>query len=151
MPRIEREAEVSWEGSVARGAGHMTAASSGSFEGLPFSLPSRIERVAGRTSPEELLAAAHGGCFAMSLGSELARVGAEVAHLSVHCTITMDEVGDRGHQIVHSSIVATATGTGFDAETLARVAEEADRGCPFSTLLRNAGAGVEVTASMGSV
>jgi osmotically inducible protein OsmC len=65
VPRIERVAEVSWEGNAARGAGALTAASSGAFAGLPYSLASRIGSPDGRTSPEELLAAAHGGCFTM--------------------------------------------------------------------------------------
>ena len=114
MPRIVREAELSWDGTLSRGAGHLTAASSGAFEALPFSLPSRVASPEGKTSPEELLAAAHGGCFTMSLAGELAKLGATVEHLHVHCTITMDEVVGVGHQIVHSAIVATASGEGVE-------------------------------------
>ena len=60
MPRIERKAQIVWEGNVARGAGSITAAS-GAFTDLPYSLPSRIGQPEGKTSPEELLAAAQGG------------------------------------------------------------------------------------------
>jgi lipoyl-dependent peroxiredoxin len=71
MPRIVREAGVAWTGNLARGAGAITAATSGAFAALPFSLPTRIGDADGRTSPEELLAAAHAGCYAMSLANEL--------------------------------------------------------------------------------
>ena len=65
MPRIQREASVAWEGSLSRGTGTMTAGRArSSYRSIS---PSRIERVAEKTSPEELLAAAHGGCFATSL------------------------------------------------------------------------------------
>jgi lipoyl-dependent peroxiredoxin len=148
MPRIVREAELSWDGSLARGAGHLTAATSGAFEALPFSLPSRVADPEGKTSPEELLAAAHGACFTMSLGGELARAGATVEHLDVRCTITMDEVEGKGHEIVHSALVATVGGTGLDESVLAAAATAADEGCPFSRLLKAAGAGVDVTATV---
>jgi lipoyl-dependent peroxiredoxin len=60
MPRIARQASVAWEGSLSRGAGVASATSSGAFE-LPIDLPSRISDAPGKTSPEELLAAAHAG------------------------------------------------------------------------------------------
>lgn len=148
MPRIQREADVRWDGSLSRGEGTLDAASSGAFEGLGFSLPSRVSAPGGKTSPEELLAAAHGGCFTMSLAGELSGAGTPPGHLDVHCTITMDEVEGGGHQIVHSAIAVTATVPGLDEETLAAAAREADEGCPFSTLLRKAGAGVEITTRL---
>ena len=70
MPRIERTAAVVWKGNVARGSGGI-AAGTGAFEALPYSLATRIGKPEGKTSPEELLAAAHGGCLTMSLASEL--------------------------------------------------------------------------------
>jgi lipoyl-dependent peroxiredoxin len=139
MPRIERTASVAWDGSVARGAGTITA-DTGAFNALPFSLPSRIGDPEGKTSPEELLAAATAGCFAMSLGSELARDGTPPTHLEVRCTIVMDEVPDEGHQIVGANLTVHVEGAGLPDETL----ERADAGCPFSTLLRKAGASVNV-------
>ena len=72
MPHIERTAHVGWDGNLARGAGTIDAAS-GAFAHLPFSLPSRVGEPGGKTSPEELLAAAHGGCITMSLAGELTR------------------------------------------------------------------------------
>ena len=137
MPRIVREADVAWEGTVSRGSGVVTAASSGAFE-LPVTLASRIAEPEGKSSPEELLAAAHATCFVTSLGSELARAGTPPERLDVHCTITMDEVEGRGHQIVASAISATAVAPGADESSLAAAAEAADAGCPFSTLIRAA-------------
>ena len=74
MPRVQREATVTWEGNVARGSGAISAAT-GAFSDLPYSLASRVERPDGKTSPEELLAAAHAACYAMSLAGELAGAG----------------------------------------------------------------------------
>ena len=74
MPRIVRRAAVAWEGSLSRGTGTATASSSGTFE-LPIDLPSRIADKPGKTSPEELLAAAHAGCYSTSLAGEIARAG----------------------------------------------------------------------------
>ena len=70
MPRIERSAKVEWEGSVSRGAGTISG-DTGAFSGLPYTLASRIGEPAGKTSPEELLAAATAGCFTTSLGASL--------------------------------------------------------------------------------
>jgi osmotically inducible protein OsmC len=142
MPRIERTAEVVWEGNVARGQGAITGAT-GAFAALPFSLPTRIGAAEGKTSPEELLAAAHGGCFTMSVATELTQAGTPPTRLDVSCTIVMDEVGDEGHQIVASHVTVRADVEGVD--DLGPVLERADAGCPFSTLLRKAGAAVEIS------
>lgn len=135
MPRIAREADATWEGTVARGAGVVSATSSGAFE-LPVTLASRIAMPEGKTSPEELLAAAHASCFITSLGSELARAGTPAERLEVHCTITMDEVEGMGHRIVASAISARGVAPGADAASFAQAAEEADVGCPFSSLIK---------------
>jgi len=99
MPRIVREAEIDWEGTTARGNGVVRALSSGSFE-LASTIASRVEIHQGKTSPEELLAAAHATCWVTSLGSELARLGIPPERMQVHCTVTMDEVEGAGHRIV---------------------------------------------------
>jgi osmotically inducible protein OsmC len=148
MPRIVREAELSWRGSLSRGEGDITAASSGAFEALPFSLGSRIGAPEGKTSPEELLAAAHGACFTTSLAGEIARAGGTVEQLHVRCVVTMDEVEGKGHEIVHSALAATVRADGIDDDGLAAATRAADEGCPFSRLLKAAGAGVEVHATL---
>jgi osmotically inducible protein OsmC len=148
MPRIVRAADVTWEGNHARGAGTLTAASSGAFIELPYSLPSRIDKNAGKTSPEELLAAAHGGCFTMSLTGELTKAGVPPERLDVRCTITMDEVEGRGHLIVHSAVDVRARVPGIDREAFEAVVRTADEGCSFSALLRDAGVGIETTTTL---
>jgi lipoyl-dependent peroxiredoxin len=143
VPRIERTAEVTWDGNVARGKGAITAAT-GAFGALPFSLPTRIGAAEGKTSPEELLAAAHAGCFAMSLASELTSDGTPPGHLDVRCTVVMDEVPDEGHQIVGSNVVVRAAVEGVSDDALAEAIERAHASCPFSTLLGKAGVAVDI-------
>jgi osmotically inducible protein OsmC len=147
VPRIERSAEVVWEGNLARGEGRITAGT-GAFEALPYSLPTRIGQAEGKTSPEELLAAALAGCIGMSLVGELTGAGAPPGRVTVDCTVVMDEVEGEGHQIVASQVRMTVQADGVDADALAGAVERADAGCPFSTLLRKAGADVEVGATL---
>ena len=147
MPRIERSAEIGWEGNLARGRGSLTAAT-GAFSALPFSLPTRIGQAEGNTSPEELLAAAHGGCLTMSLASELTQAGSPPGKLDVTCTIVMDEVDGQGHQIVGSRVELVARVDGLDDAALRAALARADEGCPFSQLLKRAGASVSVTARL---
>ena len=146
MPRIVREADVVWEGTVARGSSVVTATSSKAFE-LPITIASRVGDPEGKTSPEELLAAAHATCFVTSLGSELARAGTPPERLDVRCTITMDEVGGLGHRIVSSAISARGIVAGVDAAAFAQAAETADAGCPFSALIK-ASATVTIDATL---
>jgi osmotically inducible protein OsmC len=143
VPRVAREATVTWEGNVARGSGAITAAT-GAFAGLPYSLASRIERPDGETSPEELLAAAHAACFAMSLASELSNAGSPPNHLDVRAIVTLDEVEGGSHRIVASELLARARVTEVDEATLQRLADAASEGCPFSALI---GASAQVTVN----
>ncbi|MBA2297806.1 MAG: OsmC family peroxiredoxin [Actinobacteria bacterium] len=148
MPRIERSARVTWEGNLARGIGHVTA-DTGAFAGLPISLPSRIADPDGKTSPEELLAAAHAGCLASSVAGELSREGTPPEVLSLTARVIMDEVAGKGHQIVASDVDVHGSVPGIDAEAFARIVAVADSGCPFSTLIR-ASATVTVRAHLDS-
>jgi osmotically inducible protein OsmC len=146
MPRVQRNAEVTWEGNVARGSGAISAAT-GAFEGLPYSLATRIERPNGHTSPEELLAAAHAACFAMSLSSELSSAGSPPERLEVRATVTLDEVEGGSHRIVSSELLARARVTDVEQTALQRLAEVASEGCPLSALIE-ASARVSVTATL---
>jgi osmotically inducible protein OsmC len=148
VPRIVRKAAVAWEGSLSRGSGIATAGT-GAFE-LPIDLPSRIADKPGKTSPEELLAAAHAGCYSTSLAGEIARAGGKVERLHVACTVTLDEVADKGHLIVSSELDVQAWGEGIDADGLERAAQVADEGCTFSSLIR-ASASVSVRAELVSI
>jgi lipoyl-dependent peroxiredoxin len=147
VPRVVRKAAVAWEGSLSRGSGVATAGT-GAFE-LPIDLPSRIADKPGKTSPEELLAAAHAGCYATSIAGEVARAGGTVERLDVACTVTLDEVADKGHLIVSSELDVQAWADGIDAAGLERAAQVADEGCTFSSLIR-ASASVSVRAELES-
>ena len=146
MPRVQREANVTWEGNVARGSGTISAAT-GAFGPLPFSLATRVEKPDGKTSPEELLAAAHAACYAMSLAGELAGAGSPPDHLDVRATVTLDQVEDGSHRIVASDLLARARVKEIDKETLDRLAQSASGGCPFTKLIE-ASAKVTVNATL---
>jgi lipoyl-dependent peroxiredoxin len=143
VPRVQREARVTWEGNIARGSGAISAAT-GAFESLPYSLATRVEKPDGKTSPEELLAAAHAACYAMSLAGELAGGGNPPEHLDVRATITLDQVDDGSHRIVASELFARARVTGMDETGLQQVAAAASKGCTFSALIEASG---EVTVN----
>ena len=145
MPRIVRHATVAWRGSLSRGSG-VASAGTGAFE-LPIDLPSRIADKPGKTSPEELLAAAHAGCYATSLAGEIARAGGTVEELEVQCTVTMDEVEGKGHLIVASELDVSGRAEGIDEAGFESAARAADEGCSFSALIR-ASASVSVRASL---
>ena len=146
MPRVQREADVTWEGNVARGSGSISGGT-GAFENLPYSLATRIEKQDGKTSPEELLAAAHAACYAMSLAGELAGAGFAPDHLDVRAVVTLDQVEDGSHRIVASDILARARVTGIDDAALQEAADAANNGCTFSALIE-ASAKVTVKAEL---
>ena len=146
MPRVQREADVTWEGNVARGSGSISGGT-GAFESLPYSLATRIEKQDGKTSPEELLAAAHAACYAMSLAGELAGAGFAPDHLDVRAVVTLDQVEDGSHRIVASDILARARVTGIDDAALQEAADAANKGCTFSALIE-ASAKVTVNAQL---
>jgi lipoyl-dependent peroxiredoxin len=146
VPRIERSATVSWEGNLARGEGLITG-ETGAFAELPFSLPTRLGAVAGKTSPEELLAAAHGGCLSMSLAGELTSAGMPPERLEVNVKIVMDEVPGKGHLVIASEAEVVARVPGIDAERFDAVVAAAYAGCSFSALIR-ASASVTVRARL---
>ena len=147
MPRIERTAQIVWEGNAARGIGTLSGGS-GAFTELGFSLPTRIGQPEGKTSPEELLAAAHSGCITMSLSGELSKAGTPPGRLDVSCRIVMNEVEGQGHQIVASYVDFIVAVEGLDEAGLEGAVTKADEGCPFSQLLKRGGAEVHVSARL---
>jgi osmotically inducible protein OsmC len=147
MPKIERTADIAWDGNLARGAGTISA-ETGAFSKLGYSLATRIGAPEGKTSPEELLAGAHGGCLVMSLVGELTGAETPPGHVDATCRIVMDEVEGQGHQIVASFVDVVVASEGLDEGALAGHLAKADEGCPFSALLRRAGADVHVSARL---
>ena len=130
-----RRAEVTWEGDLAHGSGQVSAASSNAFSDLAVTWASRIERPDGRTSPEELLAAAHASCFSMALSAGLGRAGTPPERLRVSAEVTFDRVGD-GFKVVSSALTVRGRVPGLDAEAFRRAAEDAKEHCPISQALK---------------
>ena len=131
---FERHVDVDWKGSVMEGQGEAKAGS-GAFS-LPVTFPSRVGEPGGKTSPEELMAAAHAACYAMALNGTLGRKGASAERTQVTATITADK-GDAGIKILSSKLSVTAYGLqGADAAQFAEIAYEAEGRCPVSNAYR---------------
>jgi osmotically inducible protein OsmC len=140
MATFERKVEVDWKGSVMEGSGTAKAAT-GAFT-LPVSFPARIGEPGGKTSPEELMAAAHAACYAMALNATLGRKSASAERTVVTATVTADK-GDAGIKIQSSKLTATAYGLkGMDARQFEEAAREAEGRCPVSNAYRG---GVQIT------
>src|SRR5262252_8001062 len=134
MAIIERHVDVDWQGSVMEGKGEAKAGS-GAFS-LPVTFPNRIGDPNGKTSPEELMAAAHAACYAMALNGTLGRKQASADRTVIRATVTADK-GDAGIKIVSSKLTVTAYGLkGIEAAQFADVAREADGRCPVSNAYR---------------
>jgi osmotically inducible protein OsmC len=130
-----RRAEAVWEGDLMNGRGELSAESSGAFKGLPVTWASRSEeRSGGKTSPEELLAAAHASCFSMALSLELAKAGAKPRRLEVSAEVTFDRTQD-GYRVVSSVLEVVGHVDGIDADRFAAAADAARQGCPISKAL----------------
>ena len=129
MAAISR-ADATWEGDLINGGGHVKPAS-GAFGELPISWASRAERQHGRTSPEELIAAAHASCYNMAFSNGLAKAGHKPEHLD-----TTSEI-----EFVPGTGITTATLTvrghvhGISNDEFQKLAEEAKEGCPVSKAL----------------
>jgi osmotically inducible protein OsmC len=109
---------------------------------------SRTEEHDGRTSPEELIAAAHASCFSMAFSSQLAKNGTPPGRLDTKVTVTFEK-GDAGWRIAASAIAVTGDVDGLDAARFAELAEAAKDGCPVSQALKG-NVELSVTATLAS-
>ena len=130
-----RTATVTWNGDLASGEGTVSAGTTGLFTDLPVSWASRTEAPAGRTSPEELLAAAHASCFAMAFSGQLAKAGTPPEHLHVEAEVTFDKVGE-GWKVAASRLIVVGRAPGCSDAEFDRLAEVAKDGCPISSALK---------------
>jgi osmotically inducible protein OsmC len=126
-----RTATSVWRGDLKGGDGTV-ALGSGVFEG-PYSFPSRFEEGPG-TNPEELIGAAHAGCYAMALSGALATAGFTPTEVRVEARVHLGR-DDKGAAITKIELVCRATVPGIDADTFAAQAEAAKLGCPVSKAL----------------
>jgi osmotically inducible protein OsmC len=143
MATAERRAEVVWEGDLAHGSGRFTVGS-GAIGEQPVTWASRTERSDGKTSPEELIAAAHGSCFAMAFSNVLAQGGTPPERLEITavCTFDVDNV-----RVASVDLDIRGHVPGIDAEGFQNAVEQADQGCPVSNALRG-NVEIRVSASL---
>ena len=135
MAEFARHADVEWTGGLMDGNGS-AAAGTGAFS-LPVTFPSRIaDKGDGKTTPEELLAAAHAVCYAMVLTNTLGKQGGKATRIRVTATVTAEK-SDAGLKVVSSKLNATVEGLqGIEASGLQELATGAEKGCPISNAIR---------------
>jgi lipoyl-dependent peroxiredoxin len=127
----DRKAEVTWQGDLMSGSGSVDSVTSGTFGGLDVSWPARTEEPNGKTSPEELIAAAHAACFSMAFSNVLAQAGHAPEQLTTSATVTFQP----GEGITKSVIDVVGRVPGMDASAFEQAAEQAKENCPVSKAL----------------
>lgn len=127
----ERRAEVTWRGDLTSGEGTIESVGSGAFGPLEVSWTARAEEPGGKTSPEELIAAAHAACFSMALSGGLAQAGREPERLATSATVTFVP----GTGITKIALEVRGSVPGMDEDTFRQAAEAAKEGCPVSKAL----------------
>jgi lipoyl-dependent peroxiredoxin len=141
MSIAHRTATTTWQGRLASGSGKVVG-SSGALDGLDVTWAARTEQPGGKTSPEELAAAAHSSCFAMALALRLGERNTPPQQLSVEATVTLDEV-DGAPTIVSSQLLVKGRVIGLDGDGFRAAVDEAAALCPVSRLFAGARISVE--------
>jgi osmotically inducible protein OsmC len=145
MADAQRTAEAVWKGSLAQGEGEVTLVSSGSAGPLPVTWASRTAHSEGKTSPEELVAAAHASCYCMALSGILGEGGTPPERLEASATVTFAQV-EGGFKVASSALTVKGTVPGLDAAGFKAAAAAAKDGCPISGALKgNVAISVEAT------
>jgi osmotically inducible protein OsmC len=138
---IERRAHATWEGDLRSGSGRFDLESSGAIRGQEVTFTSRFDdKAGGKTSPEELIAAAHATCLSMALAGGLAQQGHPPSRLETDAVCTLDQT-DAGPRIISMRLSVRGEVEGIDEDAFRAAAQEAKAGCPVS----NALGGVEIT------
>ncbi len=138
-----RKAEAKWEGNLMEGNGRLTLGS-GAFDG-PYSFKSRFEEGQSATNPEELIGAAHAGCFTMALTAQLSRAGSPPTRIHTTAQVKLEKVGD-AFSITKIDLNTEAEIPGIDDPTFQKYASEAKQNCPVSKAL--AGTEISLTAKL---
>lgn len=136
MAKAERRAEVTWQGNLVQGSGKIVSVSSGAIGELPITWASRTESPNGKTSPEELIAAAHAGCYAMAFSNALAQAGTPAQQLFVTAVCTFESVKG-GFKITTMDLDVRGKVPGLDEAGFEEAARKGEQGCPVSNALRN--------------
>jgi len=127
----DRHAEVTWNGSLLDGSGRIDSSTSGVLDSQPLTWKARAEDGPAGTSPEDLIAAAHAGCFAMALSHGLAEAGTPAAELKTSATVTFQA----GEWITKIALTVRGRVPGIDQATFKEQAEDAKENCPVSQAL----------------
>ena len=130
--KTTNKATTVWEGSGKKGKGTF-GTPSGVLDDAAISFGKRFEGEKG-TNPEELIAAAHSGCFSMALAVQLEQAGFTAERLETTAVVTLEKIGD-GFAVTHSDLTLQAKVPGIDRDAFGQVAERAKSGCPVSKLL----------------
>jgi len=139
---VKRTAQAHWTGDLKSGKGSLTAPS-GVLNNTAYSFQTRFENEKG-TNPEELLAAAHAGCFTMALSAQLANAGLKADSLDTTCTISLEKT-EGGFSITASHLDLKAKVPGASKEAFDTAVKNAETGCPVSKLYK---AAITVNASL---
>ncbi len=129
---MQRKASAVWKGGLKDGKGSLSAPG-GVLNNTQYSFSTRFENAAG-TNPEELIAAAHAGCFSMALSAQLGGANLTPESISTNVTLSLDKL-DSGWTITASHIDVVGKVPGADAATFQKYAEAAEKGCPVSKVL----------------
>ena len=129
---MKRKASARWNGALQDGTGTISTAS-GVLSDTPYSFSTRFENGAG-TNPEELIAAAHAGCFSMALSGQLGKADMKPESIETTATVTLEKT-DAGFTVTEVHLDVTARVPGATAEAFAAAADNAKLGCPISRLL----------------
>jgi osmotically inducible protein OsmC len=132
--KAERRAEAQWEGNLVNGQGKLHLGSGATGE-LPVTWASRTERSDGKTSPEELIAAAHASCYAMAFSHTLTQEGHPPQKLTVNAVCTLEDVEGK-LRITTMTLNVQGKVPGMDEASFVQIAQKAEQGCPVSNLLR---------------
>lgn len=131
---VTRSATATWQGNLAAGSGTVSSATSDFWRDLPTSWGSRTEEPGGKTSPEELLAAAHASCFSMAFSNELSKAGFVPDRVEIRVDITAEK-REQGWTVIGSHVTARAWVPNVDEATFQAMAAKAKDGCPISRAL----------------
>jgi lipoyl-dependent peroxiredoxin len=134
MPTLKRSSQARWQGDLRGGQGWLKT-TSGVLTETPYSFGTRFEQQPG-TNPEELIAAAHAGCYAMALSDTMSEAGHEPESVQITATCFLESQPEGGFRITRMDLEVVGRASGLDQAAFEDLAAQADEGCPVSNLLR---------------
>ena len=139
---VKRHASAVWEGSLKEGKGHVSS-ERGVLRDVPYNFSGRFEDGTHGTNPEELIAAAHAGCFSMAFSAEMGKLGITPQRVETHAAINFEK-REAGMTVTGNHLTCTVTAPGADKAKIEQAMQAAKKGCPISRLLSN----IEITVDL---